>query len=67
MTSYRPGGFAARVLGEPIPLHHGINGQETQGPGAYSLAPRSVCVLEGILADLEAAAPTARVFKGTNP
>ena len=32
LSSYRPGGFEARILDEKIPLSRGIIGQETQGP-----------------------------------
>src|SRR4051794_24301309 len=67
LTSYRPGGFEARVLDERIPLRHGVIGQETQGPGGFFMALRSIHVMKGILADLEAVAPGARVFNYTNP
>ena len=42
LTSYRPGGFEARVLDERIPLQHGVIGQETQGPGGFFMALRSI-------------------------
>ena len=42
LTSYRPGGFEARVLDEKIPLRHGVIGQETQGPGGFFMALRSI-------------------------
>lgn len=67
LTSYRPGGFEARYLDESIPLKHGIIGQETQGPGGFFMALRSITVMQGILADIEAACPNARVFNYTNP
>ena len=67
LTSYRPGGFEARMLDEKIPLRHGIIGQETQGPGGFFMALRSIHVLKGMLADVEAVAPHARVFNYTNP
>jgi len=67
LTSYRPGGFEARVLDERIPLSHGVVGQETQGPGGFFMALRSIHVMRGILADLEAVAPDARIFNYTNP
>jgi 6-phospho-beta-glucosidase len=67
LSSYRPGGFEARVLDERIPLRHGIIGQETQGPGGFFMALRAVHVLKGILEDLAAVAPRARVFNYTTP
>src|SRR6185312_4776557 len=44
LTSYRPGGFEARYLDESIPLKHGVIGQETQGPGGFFMALRSIHV-----------------------
>ena len=67
LTSYRPGGFEARVLDEKIPLSHGVIGQETQGPGGFFMALRSIHVMQGILEDLAAVAPGARIFNYTNP
>jgi 6-phospho-beta-glucosidase len=67
LSSYRPGGFEARVLDERIPLNHGVIGQETQGPGGFFMALRSIHVLQGVLADLERVAPRARIFNYTNP
>jgi len=67
LSSYRPGGFEARMLDERIPLRHGVIGQETQGPGGFFMALRSIHVLQGILDDVAAVAPRARVFNYTNP
>src|SRR3954451_25312018 len=67
LTSYRPGGFEARVLDERIPLAHGVIGQETQGPGGFFMALRSIQVMKGILDDIAVACPGARVFNYTNP
>ncbi len=67
LTSYRPGNFEARYFDEAIPLKHGVIGQETQGPGGFFMALRSVHVMQGILADLAQVAPKARVFNYTNP
>ena len=67
LTSYRPGGFEARVLDERIPLAHGVIGQETQGPGGFFMALRSIAVMQEILADVAAACPGARIFNYTNP
>jgi 6-phospho-beta-glucosidase len=67
LSSYRPGGFEARRLDERIPLAHGVIGQETQGPGGFFMALRSIHVLQGVIADLEQVAPRARIFNYTNP
>src|SRR3954471_15463815 len=53
LTSYRPGGFAARSLDESIPLKYGVIGQETQGPGGFFMALRSIAVMQEVIADLE--------------
>src|SRR5918996_4486102 len=57
LTSFRPGGFEARVLDERIPLRHGVIGQETQGPGGFFMALRSIVVFRDLMADLERVAP----------
>ena len=67
LTSFRPGGFQARYLDESIPLKHGVIGQETQGPGGFFMALRSIHAIQGILADMEKACPRARLFNYTNP
>src|SRR5690348_7593341 len=67
LTSYRPGGFDARYLDESIPLKYGVIGQETQGPGGFFMALRSIHVMKGIIEDMEAACPRARLFNYTNP
>ena len=67
LTSFRPGGFEARYLDESIPLKHGIIGQETQGPGGFFMALRSIYVTRSIVEDMEAICPDARLFNYTNP
>ncbi len=67
LTSFRPGGFEARVLDERIPLTHGVIGQETQGPGGFFMALRSIHVMKDILEDMAGACPGARIFNYTNP
>src|SRR5579864_914471 len=67
LTSFRPGGFEARYLDESIPLKHGVIGQETQGPGGFFMALRSIHVMKGIIEDMEAVCPNARLFNYTNP
>jgi 6-phospho-beta-glucosidase len=67
LTSFRPGGFDARYLDESIPLKHGVIGQETQGPGGFFMALRSIHVMKSIIEDMEAICPNARLFNYTNP
>src|SRR5215207_4555833 len=67
LTSFRPGGFEARYLDEVIPLKHGVIGQETQGPGGFFMALRSIHVMQSVITDMEAICPRARLFNYTNP
>jgi 6-phospho-beta-glucosidase len=67
LTSFRPGGFEARALDERIPLRHGVIGQETQGPGGFFMALRSIHVMRDIVADIERVAPSAKLVNYTNP
>jgi 6-phospho-beta-glucosidase len=67
LSSFRPGGFEARVLDERIPLSQGVIGQETQGPGGFFMALRSIAVLQQVAAELAEVAPHAKVFNYTNP
>ena len=67
LTSFRPGGFEARYLDEAIPLKHGVIGQETQGPGGFFMALRTIHVMRGVIDDMEAVCPRARLFNYTNP
>jgi 6-phospho-beta-glucosidase len=67
LASFRPGGFEARVLDETIPLRHGVIGQETQGPGGFFLALRSIAVFRDLVADIERLAPGAVLINYTNP
>ena len=67
LTGYRPGGFAARVEDERIPLKYGMIGQETQGPGGFFMALRSIQVMKEIVFDLEEVAPNAIIINYTNP
>ncbi|SEG84219.1 6-phospho-beta-glucosidase [Actinacidiphila yanglinensis] len=67
LSSFRPGGFAARAIDERIPLKYGVIGQETQGPGGMMMALRSVQVIKELCANLAEVAPRARIFNYTNP
>lgn len=67
LTNFRPGGFEARRLDEIIPLKHGVIGQETQGPGGFFMALRSIEAMKEILADMDALCPKAVLLNYTNP
>jgi len=67
LTSFRPGGFVARHLDESIPLKHGVIGQETQGPGGFFMALRSIHVMQGIVEDMEQVCPKSILINYTNP
>ncbi|MEO7295971.1 MAG: glycoside hydrolase [Candidatus Limnocylindria bacterium] len=67
LTSFRPGGFEARVLDETIPLRHGVIGQETQGPGGFFMALRSIAVMREIVEAMERRCPDAWLVNYTNP
>jgi 6-phospho-beta-glucosidase len=67
LTSFRPGGFEARYIDESIPLKHGVLGQETQGPGGFFMALRSIQVIKEIVKDIERICPNAFLINYTNP
>src|SRR5918994_1238040 len=67
LTSFRPGGFEARHIDESVPLKYGVVGQETQGPGGFFMALRSIHAMRDILADVERICPDAWLFNYTNP
>jgi len=67
LSSFRPGGFAARVHDERIPLEHGAIGQETQGAGGFFMALRAIAVLKEVCAEMERVCPDAWIFNYTNP
>jgi 6-phospho-beta-glucosidase len=67
LSSFRPGGFPARVHDERIPLEHGLIGQETQGAGGFFMALRAIHVLKDVCAEMERVCPDAWLFNYTNP
>ena len=67
LSSFRPGGFEARRLDERIPLRHGVIGQETQGPGGFFMALRTIAVTRGLAEEMERLCPSAVLFNYTNP
>ena len=67
LSSFRPGGFEMRYLDESIPLKYGVIGQETQGPGGFFMALRSIWVIKEVTALMAKVAPRAVLFNYTNP
>jgi 6-phospho-beta-glucosidase len=67
LASFRPGGFEARALDERVPLRHGVIGQETQGPGGFFMALRSIHVFRELVGEIEELAPRAVLINYTNP
>jgi 6-phospho-beta-glucosidase len=67
LTSFRVGGFEARHIDESVPLKFGVIGQETQGPGGFFMALRTIAVMKEIVRDMEAGCPNAWLFNYTNP
>jgi 6-phospho-beta-glucosidase len=67
LSSFRPGGFQARVQDERIPLEHGLIGQETQGAGGFFMALRAINVIKDVCAEMEEVCPGAWIFNYTNP
>jgi 6-phospho-beta-glucosidase len=67
LASFRPGGFEARVHDERLPLAHGVIGQETQGPGGFFLALRSLHVFRGLVEEIAECCPGALLVNYTNP
>ena len=67
LSSFRPGGFEMRHLDESIPLKHGVIGQETQGPGGFFMALRSVHVIKELIEEMERLCPKATLYNYTNP
>lgn len=63
----RVGGLRGRIQDERIPLKYGILGDETTGPGGFSLALRTIPVLLDYARDIERWAPEAWVIPFSNP
>ncbi|MDI9485838.1 MAG: hypothetical protein QM372_10280 [Bacillota bacterium] len=65
--SIRVGSINSRVLDEQIPLRHGVLGQETTGPGGFSMALRTIPAMKKYLEILSAESPDAWAINLTNP
>lgn len=66
-TQIRVGRLEARKWDETIPLHYGMIGQETTGPGGMMKALRTIPVLLDIARDMEELCPDAWLLNFTNP
>jgi 6-phospho-beta-glucosidase len=63
----RVGGLQGRVVDEAVPLHEGVLGQETTGPGGICFALRTVPVMVEIAETVARKAPHAWFINFTNP
>ena len=67
VTTLRVGGDHSRVVDETIALQNGVIGQETTGPGGFSMALRTIPVLMEYCELIKQYAPDAWIFNFTNP
>jgi 6-phospho-beta-glucosidase len=67
VTTIRPGFEQGRATDERIALRHGVLGQETTGPGGFSMALRSIPAILGYAQILQELSPHAWMFNFTNP
>lgn len=67
LCQIRVGGLQARHLDESIPLAHQVLGQETTGPGGFSMALRTIPVMVEVARDIMEIAPEAWLINYTNP
>ena len=63
----RVGGLQGRVIDEAVPLHEGVLGQETTGPGGICFALRTVPVMVELAEIVARKAPHAWFINFTNP
>lgn len=66
-TAIRVGGETGRVIDERVPLKYGILGQETTGPGGFSMALRTIPIMLEYAKVIEEVSPDAWVVNFTNP
>ncbi len=67
ITTFRAGGMEGRILDERIPLKYGILGQETTGPGGFSMAMRSIPVMLDYVELMRQVCPDAWIINFANP
>src|SRR5690242_6478172 len=66
LCAVRPGGLAARIVDETVPLAHGVLGQETVGPGGISFALRTLPAMREIAEAVDRASPDGWLINFTN-
>ncbi|MGN7175183.1 6-phospho-beta-glucosidase [Cytobacillus sp. SAFR-174] len=66
-TQFRVGLLDARAKDERIPLKYGVLGQETNGPGGFFKALRTIPVIMEICREMEELCPNAWLINFTNP
>jgi 6-phospho-beta-glucosidase len=67
LVQVRVGGLDARLFDETFPRSFGIPGEETQGPGGFANAMRTIPTLAAIWDVIAARSPRALVINLTNP
>jgi len=67
LVQVRVGGLDARIFDENFPRAFGIPGEETQGPGGFANAMRTIPTLAATWDRIAARAPRALVINLTNP
>ena len=66
-SAIRVGRLDARTVDESVPLHHGVLGQETTGPGGIGFALRTIPVMLELAETMARRAPAAWLVNFTNP
>ncbi len=67
ITQIRVGGLEGRAKDEQIPLEFGVIGQETTGPGGFSMALRTIPIMLSMAREMETLAPNGWMINFTNP
>ena len=67
INQVRVGGLDGRVFDEGFPWELGLPGEETVGPGGFSLACRTIPVVRDLFTACASVAPDALVINLTNP
>ncbi len=67
ITTFRVGGMESRVQDERIALKYGVLGQETTGPGGFSMAMRTIPVMLEYLEQMRIVCPNAWIINFANP
>jgi 6-phospho-beta-glucosidase len=67
ITTFRVGGIESRVIDERIALENGVLGQETTGAGGFSMAIRTIPVLQNYIDIMKIVCPNAWLLNFANP